>query len=432
MSTLHFVRTPGYFHATFLVFLLLVITCCSKQQQSVSHETKTIVFKHGKMNGHYGDFVKLLGRFEQENPGILVKDEMLPSSTDEQHQFYVINLESKSTDFDVISLDVIWVPEFTRAGWLREVSHVLKPEELHDMFPGPLEAATTDGKLYAIPWYIDAGVLYYRKDLLKKHNRPVPRTWPELVETAEYITRKEKGLYGYVWQGKQYEGLMCNVLEFLWSNDGEVLRNENPVLNTTENIAALAFMHELIATFRVTPPQVTTATEEPSRHLFGSGKALFMRNWPYAWALLNRQDSAVKGKIGVAPLPAFPGHESSPALGGWQLAVNRYSKSPAEAEKFIRFLSSPASQKLLALTIGYNPTRRTLYKDHELQKKQPFMTSLHDIFMKARPRPVTPYYMMITQVLQPEFSAAISGIKTPADALASGQKQMEQIMGAGQ
>jgi multiple sugar transport system substrate-binding protein len=174
---------------------------------------------------------------------------------------------------------------------------------------------------------------------------------------------------------------------------------------------------------------VTTATEETTRHIFGNGRALFMRNWPYAWNLFQERGSAVRGKVGVAPLPAFPGGRSVPTLGGWQLGVNRYSRHQEAASRLVGFLTSPEAQKLLCLKVGYKPTRVSLYTDSELQKNQPFIASLRDIFMTARPRPVTPYYMMITQVLQPELSAALTGVRPPEAALRSAGRQMRHILG---
>jgi multiple sugar transport system substrate-binding protein len=409
-----------------LVFSCLIVSCTPANKEN--NRFTVLVFKHGKIAGDPEQFEKLLKRFEDENPGIAVKDETLPASTDEQHQFYVINLEGKSSDFDILSMDVIWVPEFARAGWLRNLSNLLSEDERKEFFPGPMDAVTYKGKVYAIPWYIDAGILYYRKDLLKKYSFSPPKTWQELVDIARYITSKEKGLYGFIWQGKQYEGLVCNVLEYFWSNGGDVLKNGKVVVNSPENIYALQFMRDLITKYKITPSLVTTAIEEPTRHIFGNGRALFMRNWPYAWNIFEKEGSPIKGKVGVTMLPAFLKGRSASTLGGWQLGVNKYSKHPDIAEKLIRFLTSPAAQKTLALTIGYKPTRKFLYNDKDLIKEQPFIASLYDVFMKARPRPVSPYYMMITQVMQPEFSAALSGIKTPEEALKSAHKQTEHIL----
>ena len=219
------------------------------------------------------------------------------------------------------------------------------------------------------------------------------------------------------------------MLEYFWSNGGDVIRGREIVVNSIENVTALRLMRDLIVTYAVTPPLVTTAIEEPTRHIFGNGRAIFMRNWPYAWNIFEREGSPVKGKVGISPLPSFPGKESASTLGGWQLGINRYSRHPDAAERLIRFLTSYEAQKTFALTIGYKPTRKSLYRDRDLMKEQPFITGLYDVFMKARPRPVTPYYMMVTQVMQPEFSAALSGIKTPEEALSSVQRQIEHIMG---
>ncbi len=415
------------FQTAFFLFNALLLVGCSKPVKDSKNST-VLVFKHGKIAGDPKYFERLLKKFEENNPGITVKDEILPASTDEQHQFYVINLEGKSSDFDVISMDVIWVPEFARAGWLRDLSNLLPRDKRKEFFPGPMDSVTYKGKVYAIPWYIDTGLLYYRKDLLKKYSLSPPKTWQELIDIARYITSNEEGLYGFIWQGKQYEGLVCNVLEYFWGNGGDVLKNGKVVINSPENIYALQFMRNLITKYKITPPLVTTAIEEPTRHIFGNGRALFMRNWPYAWNIFEREGSPVKGKVGISRLPTFLNKESASTLGGWQLGINRYSRNPDAAEKLIRFLTSPEAQKTLALTTGYKPTRKSLYKDKNLIEKQPFIVSFYEIFLNARPRPVTPYYMMITQVMQPEFSAALSGIKTPEEALKSAQKQIEHIL----
>ncbi len=412
------------------ILLLLCVSvaflgCTGKETQEGK---TTIVFKHGKIAGDPALFRELIEEFERRNPDIEVKDETLPASTDEQHQFYVINLEGKSSEFDVLSMDVIWVPEFARAGWLKDLSHVVSEDERDKFFPGPVQAVTYNGKLWAIPWYIDAGVLYYRSDLLEKYGFDPPATWSELVTISKAIGEKEPGIYGFIWQGKQYEGLVCNALEFIWSNGGEVFEDGKPVLTRRENVKAIGFMHDLIAKYKVTPDLVTTAVEEPTRHIFGNGDAVFLRNWPYAWNIFEQEGSAIKGKVGVSVLPKFEGGEHAATLGGWQLGINKYARYPDVAEKFIIFMTSPEAQKTLALTIGYKPTRKALYDDPELKAKQPFITGLYDVFMHARPRPVSPYYMMMTQAMQPAFSAAITGIKIPEAALGDAQREFERIM----
>ncbi len=414
----------------FLLVSVLAVGACSEQDSGTppAGQPITIVFKHSKLFGDPQAFDALIKRFEKSNPSIRVRTETLPSSSDEQHQFYVINLRAASSDFDVMALDVIWVAEFARAGWLSDLTESFAPAERKAFFKGPLVAVLYQDRAYAIPWFIDAGLLYYRKDLLAKYKYEPPKTWEELSRIAAAIKQRESGLYGFVWQGKQYEGLVCNALEYMWSAGGDVLLDNHAVLNSPENRRALRFMRALVQDGGVSPKLVTTATEEPSRRIFGSGKAVFLRNWPYAWTLFQQSDSPVRGKVGITVLPHFPGHDPAATLGGWQLGVNRHSRYPKEATAFVHFMTSAEAQKALALAYGLNPSRRTLYEDIDLIAAQPHLAQLRAIFDRARPRPVTPQYVRISQVLQSEFSAVVAGLKPPDDALASAQEQIEAIL----
>lgn len=389
-----------------------------------------IVFRHGKVVGDPEPVTRLLRRFEVEHPGLRVREETLPAATDDQHQLYALALEGHAADFDVLAMDVIWVPEFARAGWILPVDDLLPAEARAAFFPGPIEAVLFEGRAYAVPWYVDAGLLYYRRDLLDAAGRAPPRTWDELVATARTIVAKRPGMHGYVWQGKQYEGLVCNALEVLWSAGGDVLAGDRVVLASAPNAAALGFLRDLIGPRGASPPFVASMTEEPARRIFGDGRAVFLRNWPYAWTLFEREDSPVRGKVGIARLPHFEGGRSASTLGGWQLGVNRFSRRPEAAKALVAFLTSEASQKALALGLGYNPPRRALFDDPDLLAAQPALAKLRDVFETARPRPVTPYYAMISQILQPELSAALVGIKTPEAALAAAARQTEHLLAA--
>jgi len=232
------------------------------------------------------------------------------------------------------------------------------------------------------------------------------------VAAAHRVRRAHPGLHGFVWQGKQYEGLVCNALEFIWSHGGDL---------SGATVAAgrgLAFMRALV-TGGVTPAHVTTLTEEPARVLFGRGRALFLRNWPYAWKLLQSEGSAVRGRVGTCPLPHAPGQASAAALGGWHLGVNAYSRRAALAERLAAFLCAAPAQKALALAYGYSPPRRSLYADAELAAAQPALASLGALLEAARPRPVSPNYVGLSQLLQSEFSAVLAGLRPPAAALAA-------------
>jgi multiple sugar transport system substrate-binding protein len=399
-----------------------------------SGDERVVVFKHGKLAGDERRFDQLLREFEQRHPGVTVRNELLPSSTDQQHQFYAINLEGRQPAFDLFAVDVIWVQEFARAGWIQNLDAFV-PVNRQEFFAAAVGAATFRGSLYAVPWYLDAGVLFYRRDLLARYGFSPPRTWSELVESTTRILQAEHdpSLKGFLWTGKQYEGLVCVALEFIWSHGGTLFETEAD-LSTNEASAraaaavrALGFMRELIVS-GVSPPTVATTDEETARHLFADGRAVYMRNWPYAWTLLQQTDSPVRARVGLAPLPSAPGERSASALGGWLLAIPTGARHADDAAELLKFLVSPEVQRRMAIELGYKPAYRSLYRDPVLLEVQPWLTELYPVYESARPRLVSPYYLMLSQIVQPELSAAVVGRKRPDDALRSVRHQIADIL----
>ena len=239
-----------------LFCLSSVVTGCARRTSAQPDGRVTIVFAHAKYP-QSGYLHELIERFEAEQPKIHVREEVLPSDTDQQHQFYAINLEGGSPDFDVMDMDIIWVPEFSRAGWLVDLTPSISPAELTPLDKAALRADWFEGKLYAVPWFVDTGILYYRKDLLQKYGFSPPQTFPELSHMARVILAGEHNprLNGFVWQGMQYEGLVCVALEMIRGNGGEILRsNGTPDLTSPQTLGALRFMRALIQTQGVSPP----------------------------------------------------------------------------------------------------------------------------------------------------------------------------------
>jgi multiple sugar transport system substrate-binding protein len=403
---------------------------CARDAEPRPGEPVTIVFKHAK-HPRYAYLARLIQQFEAEHPGIRVREEILPASTDEQHQFYVINLAGRAADFDVIDMDIIWVPEFARAGWLVDLTPHVTAEELAPLNPAALEADWFEGRLWGVPWFVDAGMLYYRRDLLEKHGFDPPETFPELLAQAQHILEAEADprLLGYVWQGLQYEGLVCAALEFIRGNGGDVLDSRGrPRLQSAETLGALRFMDQLIRLHGVTPELVTTLNEEAARHIFQSGRAIFMRNWPYAWRLMNQPDSPVAGRVGMTLVPHFPGNRSAPTLGGFHLGVNAYSRYPEEAIAFLRFMIRYEAQKQILLNVGVLAAHREVFEGPEVRAAMPFLEDLLPALERVRPRPVTPYYLMISQILQPELSAVVAGIRSPEEAMRIAERHVRHLL----
>lgn len=415
---------------------LLILLClgCQKTQAPPADGKVRVVFKHMRLYGDPTVLEQVFRDFEEKNPGVQVVSETLPNDSDLQHQFFVTNLEGRANEFDVMNLDIVWVPEFARAGWLVDLSERLAPEAVRkDFFPGPAEAVTYGGKTWAVPWFADSGLLYWRQDLLDKYGLSPPKSWAELEAAARTVLENEKdpSLKGFVWQGRQYEGLVCAALEVLWGFGADVIdANGQVVLDRPEAVAALDFLRRLL-TSGVSPPQTTSADEEVARNLFGEGKAVFMRNWPYAISMFEREGSRVKGKFGYGPVPALPGRIGNGTLGGWQLAINRQTPpwKQEAAWKLIAHMVSPEVQRKLSPAYGSKPSLTRLYEDPEYLEVEPLARSLFPIFNTARPRPVTPYYLMLSQILQSEFSAAISGISTPEKSMKSAAAQTRMLIG---
>jgi multiple sugar transport system substrate-binding protein len=411
------------------VAVAVMLAGCAERREGAA----TLVFKHAKILGPSDPLPGLLREFERRHPGVTVRSEPLTWTSDEQHQFYVINLDGASPTFDVLMLDVIWVPEFAQAGWLLDLSPWVTAEELAPHFPAAVAAATWGGRVWGMPWNMNAGVVYYRSDLLAKYGLAPPRTWEELAEQAQRIRAGERDprLDGVLWQGKQYEGLVCNVLEHFWGNGTVLLGDDGRVLPQVDRAAAaLAFMRDLIER-GVSPGWVTAADEELARRPFGDGRAVFLRSWPYALDLFEEPGSPVRGRVGIAALPGHAGGAAGAgATGGFHLAVNRRTRHPEAAVELVRYLAGePAQRALTAAGVALYPSRMALYHDPGIVRARPHMPQFHDLMLSARPRPVTPYYLMLSTTVQPEFSAALVAVKTPRQALEQARRRLEYMLG---
>lgn len=415
---------------TLLLLLALGLLSSGCGERPAAGAPVTLVFKHAKILGPSDPVPGLLRRFEAEHPGVRVVSEALTWSSDEQHQFYVINLEGGTPPFDVMMLDVIWVPEFARAGWILELTPFVPPAEIDAHFPSAIEPALENGRLWALPWFMNVGLLYYRSDLLARYGFAPPRTYDALVEQVRHIRAREGDarLDGYLWQGKQYEGGMVNVLEALWANGARLLDDAGrPFPDRARARESLAFLRGLIES-GISPAWVTAADEELTRRPFGDGRAIFLRSWPYALDLFELPDSRVRGKVGVTALPRLAhGPVGAASTGGAHLAVSVGSRHPALAVELVRFLTSEAAQRAMTEGAALRPSRPALYHDPALVARDPSLPALLGLTERGHPRPITPYYLMLSTTLQPEFSAVLVGRKSPERAIADASVQIDHL-----
>ncbi len=407
-----------------LAFAFLVASCAPASPRAAPHR---LTFVHQPLGGDPAPFRELIDTFRRAHPELEVVTQLLPNASDVAHQYFLTSLEGGAAELDVFVIDVVWVAEFAKAGWIADLSSAFPAEKLRaELLPGPAEAVTLDGRVFAVPWYLDVGVLYYRTDLVPR----APRTYEELQQFARVARSRDPSLRGYVWQGRQYEGLVCNVYEVIWGHGGESTQGSRLALDTSAAREALTYLHGLVEE-GLSPPSVTSSAEEEARRVFQAGKAVFMRNWPYAWAEAQSAQSPIRGKVDFTALPTKGGAPGAGALGGWQLAVNARlpPEKHAAAVALIEHLTSPTANVTLAVAYGRNPPRRSAYDDPALTERLPLLSKLRPLLEGAKPRPVTPYYSLLSDSLQSEFSAALVGVRTPKAALDWAQRRADALTG---
>jgi len=411
------------------LFLILFAGCRGKEE--------AITFAVGGAPNEIEFWETLVKEFTRQT-GIKVNILRQPTDTDQRRQGLVISLKSRKADPDVFLMDVAWVAQFGASEWLEPLDDYIKNENINlDAFFNRVVNLVDryKGGLIALPVYIDGGVLYYRKDLLRKYGySEPPKTWGKLVDCALKVQKSMRNInpnfYGFLWQGAQYEGLVCNWIEFAASNGGGIILRDGKIkLNLPSNIEAVQFMYDLIHTYKISPPNTfTEMKEEEVRMFFQKGDALFERNWPYAWALHQSEDSYVKGKVDIAPLPHFPSGKSVSTLGGWHIGISKYSDAKSKAFKFLKFVVSYETQKKLALKLGWNPGRKDVYNDNEVLERLPHLAKLKTVFENALPRPNLPYYTQISEILQHYINAVIAGKLTPEVALSRAEKEAQNVI----
>ena len=365
-----------------------------------------------------------LARFNAAHPGIRVVQRITPDAADQKHQLYVQWLNAGASDPDVLQLDVIWTPEFAAAGWILPLDRFAP--DTAGFFPSTIEANRWQDSLYALPWFIDVGMLYWRTDLMPSP----PATYDELVRIAERATKAGKTRYGYVWQGARYEGLVANFVEYLTAHGGRILDGGRVVLDSEAGRRALREMLDEIYRERVVPTSVLTWHEEEVRFAFQNGEAAFMRNWPYPVPLLqDTAQSKVAGRFSVTALPAAPGGSPAAAIGGAQLAINRRTEHPEAAWAVIDYLTRPEQMLERARVVGQFPTRRTVYDEPELAASLAIpAATVRQVIEQSVPRPVTPVYTQLSEILQIYLHRALTRQAQPEAALAQAQREMQRLL----
>lgn len=369
----------------------------------------------------------LVDQFNSQHDDISFVIDEAPSDSNQVEDLYTSSFLLGNSPYDLVYMDIVWTPKFAAAGWLQDISDRLDKTEAAQYLAGDIMGGMYEDKLYRLPFRSDAGMLYYRQDLLEQAGYEPPETFEQLLEISQAL--KEQGLadWGYVWQGKQYEGLAAMFVEIL-QGYGAFWVNPDTLevgLDQPEAIAAVEFLHQAIKT-KVSPPGVTTYSEEETRRLFENGKTVFLRNWPYVYSLA--LESPIAGKYSIKPMVHQPGEKSGATLGGWGLGISSTTKHPDAVWEVMQFLSSEASQRAFILETGFVPSREILFNDQKIVAKYNYYPKLLDVVKSSALRPPIAQYAQASDILQRYLSSAITEKLTPQKAMQAAASETRTLL----
>lgn len=372
---------------------------------------------------------KIVDAYNESQDKVQVETVILPQDANTVHDDFVNKLASGDTSVDVMGLDVTYISEFGSAGWLADLTDLVDPSVTEGMLTGPVEGATIDGKLVAMPWFTNSSVLFYRSDVLEELGAEVPTTWEGWMELADKAVGINGVEYGADFQAAQSEALVCNWVEYVWSNGGDILdKDGNPVVNSENNIEATEIMKKLVDEYA--PEGVTTYAETESEQVFKEGKCLFIRDWSGFWSSGQDEGSKVTGKIAATKLPVGPsGTESHTCLGGLDLVINNNidDQHKEAAADFISYMASPETQKEMTLISSQPPVVESVYTDAEILEAIPFYEEFVDIIATGKSRPLSPKYAKVSDAIQRNIHEALVGETEVKDAIEALQGELEEL-----
>ncbi len=421
IKKLGILRVLGILILWFLIFQFWILPALTQQPVVIT------MMSQGQDLANWRPFLQ---EFQAKNPDIRLNVVEGPFDTNLQENLLTSAFLLGDSPYDILYLDIVWVPKFAAAGWLRPLDDRMTPQQLSEMVENNIEGGRYEGKLYRIPTTSDAGVLYYRKDLLAQAGAKPPETFQDMVTLAQQLQGKQDNLWGYLWQGKQYEGVAAMFVEVLegfggfWANPDTL----EVGLDQPQAIKAVEFLRNTINQ-RLSPRGVVTFGEEETRLMFQNGQSVFLRNWPYVWKLANQEGSKVKGKIGIAPMLQGAGQRGGSCLGGWGLGISTTTKHPEEAWRVIQYMTSRETMRRFVLETGLISSYKSLFTDPEIVTKYPHFPPLLEAVQQSVLRPPVAQYAQASDILQRYLSAAFTGAISPEEAMQAAARETRNLLG---
>jgi multiple sugar transport system substrate-binding protein len=413
-----------------IIFTVLTLAACSgddsdnttnntdtNNEDTTSEDTndEKITLKLGIQNDNTPATQAVIDAFNASQDKYVAEWDALTNDSAQMHDQLLNSLNSGSSEYDVLSLDVVWAGEFAGAGFLEPIDVFMNDSGFSkDQFnAGSMASGNYTGKQYTLPFFPDLGLLYYRSDIVSEEDAAKldsgDYTYDDLYAMAEKYTGESGTKYGFLYQSKQYEGLTVNVTEFT---------------NAYSDIqSGLESMYKF-TTADFSPSDLLNYTEAETHTNFEQGNAVFARNWPYQFGRIKGQEEGVTvslDQVGIAPLP------NGGSVGGWLLGINKNSENMEGAWAFIEFAASEEGQKIMATEGGYLPGFNALLEDEEVVAGNELLSypGFQNALANTLARPVSPDYNAVSDTIQVEAHKYLSsgdGIETAASAIEEAAK----------
>lgn len=426
-------------NASFVLLLLLGFSCSNEKEIEID-------FAFGPTEA--SNVQPLIDRFNKLHKGeIQINWKKTAVVSDEYYQQIEDDFVNEKQSFDLIGGDVVWTAPFAEKKWIKDLSTAFYQNyEPEDFVNAAMNSATYNFKIWGVPWFTDAGILFYRKDLLEKSGfTKAPETWSSLIEMARKAQADHNIEYGYVFQGADYEGGVANACEFIWNAGGNVLLanlgvsgdfgqvNIDPdiiIVDSKESEAGLGIARTLINE-GVSPREVANFKEAESTQAFMEGKAVFMRGWPGIYNELNSDQAKISSaQLGMSAIPVLVDNTPSySCLGGWNFMIARHVTEKEEQAiwTFIKFMTAPEQQRFRALEAGILPAIDELYQDEDLLEKVPTMALAKEVIQNTRVRPISPNYMEFAPKISEIYHQVLTGQLAPEYAVSYLQMELEMV-----
>ena len=417
-----------YYKISLLVIALLFIVGtvgCAPQQAAGPVTIHVLTMDQAGLKP--AEIDQIAREFEAKNPDIKVNMEYL--GYDFIHDKITTGMAANPPAYDAVMLDVIWPDEFIKAGYLLDVTDRITPEMKSGMFEASWNGVTRNGKVYGMPWLMDVKYFMYNKDMLQKAGiTDPPRTWEELVDQAKII--KEKGVVEFpiIWSWNQKEGVVCDYAALLYGNGGTFIdANGKPAFNNDKGVQVLTWMKQTIDD-GLTNPSSISSDENAVRDNFIAGESAFAVNWLFQYSDSNdASKSTIVGQVAFAPVPVFKagaeaGIKGSSVDGSSAFAIMATTPYPDQTWKFLSYLSSNEVQ--IKYSAEMLPVWKADFEGESLEKLKAAtpnnpvtVPAFLGQFPYANERPTVPYYNEASAALQLAIQEALTGIKSPQQAL---------------